>query len=227
MRPLRNISKVASPLVTAALLLLGSFGARAATHFSKQCSSVFHANSALLIPMNPQYRGEDQGLYKDPLTGQPWKVKYFRGTERQRFELRLKDGFFLDSQGRKFETEFDSENSEFKQGLLVIDKDFRFYLLPFESRGEYHHSSLSRGEDVIFAGTASFVGGTLREISNMSGHYKPDGRQTLKVLTRLKDLGARLEQTHLTGQAAMELTGSHSASAREIKSLIDSTRIQP
>jgi RHS repeat-associated protein len=41
--------------------------------------------------------------------------------------------------------------------------------------GRSPHTSLSRGADVIAAGEAQFVNGSLRFIDNFSGHYRPNG----------------------------------------------------
>lgn len=185
-----------------------------------QCSSLFLPHSDLLIAMNPKYRGENEGRYLDPITKNPWRVKYLAGAERRQYEVLWKDGRFVNQQGKKIESEFDPESMSFDNGLFVIDKNFRMFLLPFESRGEYHHSSLSRGEDVIFAGTAAFSNGVLRELSNSSGHYKPSAEHTRTVLLELKKRGIDLSQTKLRGQAARDLKNSFSVSPKELTELL-------
>lgn len=180
------------------------------------CENLFHENAAHLIGMNRLYEGEDKGAYIDPVTKTPWKVKYFTEGERAPYELKIKDGRFYDLNGKRAESEYDGESMSFETSLLVIDKEFRIFVLPFESRGEYHHSSLSRGEDVLFAGTVAFSQGILREITNSSGHYKPTGQDTLYILKRLAGEGALYPQTKIGGQAALELSKQYSVQWKEL-----------
>lgn len=185
-----------------------------------QCHNVFAVNSDMLIAMNPLYRGEDKGTYMDPITKKPWNVKYFSKEELLPYALFAKDGLIVNHQGKKTSSDFDPEAMSFEHGLLVIDKNNKAYLLPFESRGKYHHSSLSAGDDIIFAGTATFHNGVLREFSNSSGHYKPSSKQTLKALKILQKQGVNLDSTKLTGPAAKELTNSYSIDPKELSALL-------
>lgn len=191
-----------------------------ANGYPLQCRHIFHDNSTLMIAMNPLYRGENAGKYIDPVTHKPWMVKYFNREELKKFEVVLKDGIFYDLHGKKMSSEFDAESMSFDHALLVIDKNFKVYLMPFESRGTYHHSSLSNGDDIIFAGTAAFHHGALRELSNSSGHYKPSGKQTLAVLKALQKRGANLQSLTLTGQVATELSQSTTVDAKSLAILL-------
>ncbi len=185
-----------------------------------QCHNVFFTNSDLLIAMNPTYRGEDKGTYMDPITKKAWNVKYFSKEELLPYALFVKEGLIVNHQGKKTSSDFDPEAMSFEHGLFVIDKNNKAYLLPFESRGKYHHSSLSAGDDIIFAGTAAFHNGVLREFSNSSGHYKPSAKQTLQALKILQKQGLSLESTKLTGPAAKELTNSYSIDPKDLSALL-------
>lgn len=185
-----------------------------------QCQNIFHPNSSLLIAMNPEYRGENTGKYTDPVTKTKWNVKYYTSSELKQYEVIPRDNLLTNSSGKKISSEFDAEAMSFEHGLFVIDKNYRMYLLPFEIRGTYHHSSLSRGDDIIFAGTAAFHNGILKELSNSSGHYKPSSQQTLVVLKQLSRRGINLSETSLSGQAAEDLTGTYSIGPKELRSLL-------
>lgn len=190
------------------------------------CSKVFEAsahatqnlNDIPLIQMNPKYRGEDQGNYIDPVTQTRWHVKYFSETELTPLRVQLKDGLFLDLNGKKLESPFDYKESEYQSSLLVINKEGKILLLNLEERGRYHHSSLSRGEDILFAGTAIFTNGYLRQLTNNSGHYQPTTQQTLKVLRMWQSQGVNFSQAKLSGQAARDLSGQYSISIPELLS---------
>ena len=191
-----------------------------ANGYALRCHNVFATNSDMLIAMNPIYKGENKGTYIDPITKTAWNVKYFSKEELFPYALFSKDGLMVNHQGKKISSDFDPEAMSFEHGLLVIDKNNNVYLLPFESRGKYHHSSLSAGDDILFAGTAAFHNGILREFSNSSGHYKPDSKQTLRVLKTLQKQGINLDNTKLTGPAAKELTNSYSIDPKELASLL-------
>ncbi len=184
-----------------------------------QCGGIFQSQSVRglpLISMDSRYQGEDRGLYVDPVTKRPWQVKYFTAVERAPYELIVKDGFLWDRQGRKAESEYDAEVAEFSNSLLVIDKNHRIFSLPFEERGKFHHSTLSGGQEVLFAGTISMSGGRIREISDGSGHYKPSVEQTLIAIRELKRMGLDLSSMKLTGRVAQALGKTYVMTPKEV-----------
>lgn len=172
-----------------------------------------------LLKMSPVYQGEDKGLYRDPISKSPWHVKYFTEKELAPFVIRYENGSFVNHEGKKVDSNFDSEALSFETSLIVIDKNERILLMPFEVRGLYHHSSLSQGKDILFAGTAAFANGKLREFTNDSGHYKPSALQTLKVIRWLYRSGVDLSQMKLGGRASLDLANKHSLSFSEIKNV--------
>lgn len=186
---------------------------------SSQCHAVFlsiPAQRLPLISMDSRYVGEDKGLYVDPVTKKPWQVKYFTESERQNYELVIKDKLLWGRDGKKAESEFDPEGMSFENSLLVIDRDHRIFALPFEERGKFHHSSLSAGEEVLFAGTIAFAGGRVREISDRSGHYKPTAQQVLLVLKDLQRRGLDLSGMKLSGHVAQELGNTYVMTPKEV-----------
>ncbi|MEN0060102.1 MAG: hypothetical protein AAGB31_14780 [Bdellovibrio sp.] len=191
---------------------------------TSRCEKVLETTPSFLnlslIPMREEYRGEDQGLYLDPVTRTPWRVRYFKEEEKIQFELILKDGLFTYRGGRKVQSQLDAESASFVTGILVIDRAHRFLYLPYARGGFYHHSSLSAGEPVLFAGMASFDEGRLRELSNSSGHYKTSTDQTLDVLRVLQAQGVDMSRMKLTDRVAMEVSGSPVMTPEEVKSYL-------
>lgn len=181
-----------------------------------QCQDLFESSSLPLISMNPQYRGEELGLYIDSVTKVPWKVRYFSEKEKAEFELFVKNGILVDRNGQKAQSPFDYEAISWENGLLIVDAQLRIFLLPYEQRGLYHHSSLSAGQDILFAGTAGFHQGYLRELSDRSGHYKPSTDQTRLTLKELQKMGVDMKQLRLTGHFIREITKTISIGQREV-----------
>ena len=181
-----------------------------------QCLELFAESNPALIPMNPLYTGEEKGLYIDPLTKAPWRVRYFSEKLKARFELFIRDGILVDKEGAKAQSPYDHESMSWENALIIIDASHRIFHLPFERRGRYHHSSLSAGQDVIFAGTAAFHQGYIRELSDRSGHYKPNTPQTLAALKDLAAKGLDIRQLRLTGHFVKEATPHISLSPREV-----------
>lgn len=181
-----------------------------------QCQEFFENESPDLIAMNPLYLGEDKGLYTDPITKVPWRVRYFSERVKTRFELFIRDGLLVDKDGIKAQSAYDHESMSWENALIVIDASFRIFHIPFEKRGRYHHSSLSGGKDVIFAGTAAFHSGFIRELSDRSGHYKPTAQQTLAALRELAAKGVDISQLRLTGHFVKEASNQISLSPREV-----------
>lgn len=80
---------------------------------------------------------------------------------------------------------------------MVITTDNRIYantLVP----GTFHHSSFSRGDNVLFAAEVFFSSpGVFSSITDKSGHYKPNIQSMLYGLNLLRENGANLETATL------------------------------
>lgn len=72
--------------------------------------------------------------------------------------------------------------------IFVLSPDGKFYADAHEE-GKYHHSSALAGIPVKGAGAIKVIGGTLEEISDKSGHYKPDMHQMYTTLMQLQKCG--------------------------------------
>lgn len=189
-----------------------------------QCDGVFNLTSAAgypLLSMAAEYRGEDRGLYIDPVTKKPWFVKYFNESEKRTYELFISGKVLVNREGVKADSIYDPEAMSHETSLIIIDKNHRIFVLPFEERGRFHHSSLGGGDDVFFAGTASFGQGYLREFTGSSGHYKPSASQTLLALLDLRKRGVDLSKVKLTGRIAQELKGTFVISPGELNIILD------
>lgn len=175
---------------------------------------------APLLKMGEKYQGEHQGLYQDPTMGFQWNVRYFSPAERAGFEIVHRQGLFFDVAGKELNSAFDAESLAFEDALLVIDKDFRMFILVGEERGRFHHSSLVAGEDVLFAGTVAFLDGRIRLLTDSSGHYKPEPWRTPALLRELRDRGVDLSKLRVEGRAAKVYGGSVSLSPLEVQKFL-------
>ena len=97
-------------------------------------------------------------------------------------------------QSRPF-VQFDTNQFE-GDFLYVIDVDKKVYVTPFSWIGGLHHSSLSAGQPVICSGTMKFAtDGTLVEVSNDSGHYRPNAMRLYEALEVLLSHGVPLTES--------------------------------
>ncbi|NUN05770.1 MAG: hypothetical protein HUU57_08410 [Bdellovibrio sp.] len=167
--------------------------------------------------MNTSYIGENLGVYIDPVTRQAWNVKYLDAKERLAHMITSKDGYFFDANGKKVDSEFDADSLHFEDSLIVINKNKEILVLFKEERGRFHHSTLSAGENVIFAGTATFSDGKLRSLSDQSGHYKPDPLQFMVALRTLHLMGVDLSQTRIEGNFPQKIFATPSMTPTEVK----------
>ncbi len=193
-------------------------------HAKPRCEVIFaphvHSQTPPLLPRRSEYEGEERGEYVDPVTRTPWRVRYFNEGEREAYRVRLSaEGLFVDSLGRKMNSRFDEEFLNFDESLLVVDAKNRWFVLPFEERGRYHHSSLLAGASVRFAGMVAFLDGRVRRISDTSGHYRPESWRILWLLRDLRRRGADLSQIEVSGRGASELGGSPYLRTHEVRDL--------
>ena len=121
--------------------------------------------------MVKSYLGEH--LPNNPIWGT--QVTYLGPAERQAFKLHIKDGKLYDAEGNLFDTA-DAASVHSGGGgraIAVMDADGNLYASKYQEVGKFHHSSLTAGEPVAYAGEIKVEDGLLTEISNRSGHYRP------------------------------------------------------
>jgi hypothetical protein len=72
--------------------------------------------------------------------------------------------------------------------IFVMSPDGKFYV-DAHTEGKYHHSSALAGVPVKGAGAIKLSGGTLQEICDKSGHYKPTAHQMYATIVQLNKNG--------------------------------------
>ncbi len=80
-----------------------------------------------------------------------------------------------------------------------MDANGRIFASKFQAVGEFHHSSFLSGKPVASAGEIEVANGDVIEISNKSGHYKPEQELNKQVLNELNNQGVNTEKIKITG----------------------------
>lgn len=135
---------------------------------------------------------DPQGYSRDQLeTMQKLKVKYLKSTaEREPFLVHgpRADGGALVQNGKPLDT---SKESSYFSGLghaiFVMSPDGQFYVGSHRVNA-FHHSSFLAGEDVASAGEIQAKNGRIVQITNKSGHYKPQVIHLVQALQQLRDV---------------------------------------
>ena len=172
---------------------------------------------AQLIQMLPQYIGEEKGHYYDKTARRYWNVHYFNHEDLKHLTITVKNSTLYDFKNEKYSTEFDHENGVFKEALVVLTAEENLLILPYESRGLYHHSSLSHGKPVLFAGTITVANGQVIELTDLSGHYKPNLDSLKNFITFLESKKLNLRNMLISGFNVFQKTKQHSISYSEFK----------
>lgn len=171
-----------------------------------------------IIPMKSQYIGEDKGLFFDPQTKKPWGVKYFTPQELAPYKLHIQNNKLMDYKNNLVSTAFeDKEGWDFKEGLIVLTTDYKLYFSPIEERGRLHHSSLTAGKEVLFAGMLALDHGDIYYLSDRSGHYKPNAKSVMEFINYLESLGLNLNNMKISGYATENLFDKYSMNYNEWK----------
>lgn len=205
---------VISMLVTA-LVLPASLAAQS------KCSDHLSSDYIPLVSMIDTYRGENKGEYFDPVTKKYWEVEYFDEDQLKKHELFVIDGQLIDHLGQPFDSVYDADSGTFEDYTFIVNKDRRIFILPEAERGRWHHSSLSQGQALIFAGTLSADRGQVREITDRSGHYKMTGTQTINGLRVLIDMGVNLDRSKFSGHFVEERFDRFSIKPDQVSELIE------
>ncbi|MBI2784845.1 MAG: hypothetical protein HYX60_00455 [Legionella longbeachae] len=110
------------------------------------------------IPMIADFLPEDRERYLD-------------NQERKKYLLQIKNNKFIDSNG------FDCKGKY----IAIIGSDNQIYAVK-PNEITKNHSHLSGGDRVKFSGQLTFINGSLLEISNNSGHYKPMLHEVIEII---------------------------------------------
>jgi hypothetical protein len=136
--------------------------------------------------MEPQYEGEE--------TGAVWgtKVKYLSADERKAYELTVgPDGLLRDANQQLFDTTGAYTADGPGKAVFVMSEAGTLYASLEHKPGKFHHSSFLAGQPVAAAGELVATQGVVTQISNHSGHYKPEEEFTHQVTEHLWRQGAK------------------------------------
>jgi len=147
------------------------------------------------LSMHEEFAGEHLGR---TIQGKPHQVTYLNDVEREKFKLIVRDGKVFDTDGNLFDSHASKLNPGQKQvtpnrAIFIMDEQGNLYASVHQEEGKFHHSSLSRGGPVSAAGEIFVENGVLRELNNVSGHYKPSPLYTNQALERFRELGVNIE----------------------------------
>ena len=113
--------------------------------------------------------------------------------ERARYQLHLASPIKRGGDDKPYDTaDMVSSFSGRGFGIFVMTTNGVFYS-GGHNVGIFHHSSFTGGSDVAGAGEMKVVNGKLTELTNKSGHYKPDKKSSVQVLYALKVAGIDLQ----------------------------------
>ena len=118
-------------------------------------------------------------------------VEYLDAAERQKYELFVQDGLLVDSNGNLFDSYGDSGTGN-GSAIFVMDPQGRIYASNSPMMGEFHHSSFLSGAEVASAGEIEVINGRIVDITDRSGHYKPDPEHMEQFSNELAGRGADL-----------------------------------
>jgi hypothetical protein len=155
-----------------------------------------YAKFGLSQPLDPRYTGENVTAGRVvPRT--ETRTRYLNDAQRAGYELtvrRDRDGVsrVYDALGKPFDT----RNAISAQvggargaAIFVMDANGRIFASTFQEAGFFHHSSLSAGRPVAAAGEITVINGVVTQVTNRSGHYRPEPKFTTQLLLELSSRG--------------------------------------
>ena len=104
---------------------------------------------------------------------------------------------------------FDTRSSKVFDGgngraIFVMNADGEIFASKSQIRGEFHHSSLAGGQPVAAAGELVIENGRLVEITNRSGHYRPEVDFTNQALASFQNQGVNLSGVKVIDDATKQ-----------------------
>jgi hypothetical protein len=170
------------------------------------------------FPLMPQYVGENVEGFENwhgqgsRTPGESYRtgngqavsrpVRYLTEQEREQSRVYLHNGKFVDAKGKSIVHD---------RFIFVVDRKGRLLVASKEGEvrdGTVHHSSLSGGEPVLMAGEIAIAFGKLEEVTNRSGHFRPDQEAFQHFLGELRVQGA-LTVTHPYASVQNVEVGAH------------------
>jgi len=109
-----------------------------------------------------------------------------------------KNGLLRDAEGNLFNHDDDC--------IFILNENNEILISKHNKQDEFHHSSLSAGKDVKFAGEIFVKNGKIVELTNKSGHYEPPSRIFTQLKGILKNLGIDTEAVNLIFKSILFFT---------------------
>lgn len=141
------------------------------------------------------------------------KTHYMSAAERAQTEIGVSNGKILDAKGALLDTTKASgigtcEEQAANKHIFVMNKEGTFRQAdPWASKKVQvdadgltnaeltQHSSFEAGADVAGAGEMRVENGELQQVSDQSGHYRPDGTMFRQTLDQLEGKGVNMDKT--------------------------------
>lgn len=121
-------------------------------------------------------------------------IKYFK--DPSKYEIQLKNGKAY--QARDLLDTSDAAGTDIKSGecIFVADTSGKIYCNDPRKflTSQVHHSSFLQGRPVMAAGTLRVENGVIKEITLLSGHYRPGRKELLDFLKLLQKNSVNLKQ---------------------------------
>jgi hypothetical protein len=128
----------------------------------------------------------------------PTQVEYLDKDARKQYEITGSGILMQGDPATPFDTSsMFSKGSGAGFGIYVMSPNGELYSNAHKV-GLFHHSSFLEGLPTAAAGEWKVEGGTLKHITNKSGHYRPDKVHLVQVLLELKERGISLSGVEIT-----------------------------
>lgn len=184
-------------------------------------------------PLQYEEKGEDKGLGMGAKrrrrglikTHKNVRTRYLNKVERRAYRITIEGGVFKNVLGQPLDS---SGAQGFTRGnvsglIFVMSQRGKMYaadmVAEYDAGGfdaankvvkpgtnevlAFHHSSFKAGKAVAGAGEIVVKAGKLEMMTDASGHYRPDARQTLQVMKHFMSLGVDLTQVRFKTSRGM------------------------
>lgn len=117
------------------------------------------------------------------------EVPYFSGKALADKELKIKDGLLLDHHGFPASTaSYRTNEAGVGYGTLIMTQDNKLYCYTHK-KNELHHTSITAGRAVLFAGEVRLANGKIVGLTSKTGHYKTPAAVAKQFVQYLSENG--------------------------------------
>ncbi|NKX88759.1 hypothetical protein [Nocardia coubleae] len=129
-------------------------------------------------------------------------MDYLDENRRQAFRIEIRGGRLYNSNGELFDTRAGhSVWGGSGRAIFAMDEHGNLYAALEHAPGEFHHSSFLAGAPVAAAGELVVVNGVVQQLTDSSGHYRPERGHTLQAVNHLRALGVQLTAAQIRLEA--------------------------